>query len=181
MSEHIDSVNEVARIYRKSGKTIGGARGERHSRQAERLEAVSAELVRLYGLTSALSPDLGNIHDLPPELQNELSVTKADALEDQLVTVINAYGGQASLDQILVGLYRKFEISQKRRFLQNKLYRMSMIWSVPGRKGIYTTKEPEPHPLGDSNTEIVLGEEVENILEDTSESIEEEDREEIPF
>jgi hypothetical protein len=27
--------------------------------------------------------------------------------------------------------------------MQNKLYRMPMVWSVEGRKGIYTTTEPE--------------------------------------
>jgi hypothetical protein len=106
------------------------------------LEAASKRLFTLEGLTSALPPDLGNIHDLPQELLDELSVAKTDELEDQLVTVINAYGGEASLDQILVGLFRKFKVVQKRRFIQNKLYRMPMVWSVEGRKGYYTTTEP---------------------------------------
>lgn len=96
--------------------------------------------------TSALPPDLGNILDLPQELRDELSVAKTDDLEDQIVTVVNAYGGEASLDQILVGLFRKFEVVQKRKFLMNKLYRMQMVWSVEGRKGVYTTTEPEDEP-----------------------------------
>ena len=116
---------------------------------ADLLEPVLSELIRLYGLTSSLPADLGNIHDLPPELLEELSVAKTDELEDQLVTVIRAYGDEASLDQILVGLYRKFKVTQKRRFLQNKLYRMETVWGVPGKKGVYTTTEPPP-PLGES-------------------------------
>lgn len=105
------------------------------------LEQIAEEIVRLKGLTSALPPDLGNVHDLPSELLEELSIAKVDELEDQIVTVVNAYGGEANLDQILVGLFRKFKVSQKRRFLQNKLYRMSMVWPVSGRKGVYSTVE----------------------------------------
>ena len=149
MSEHIESVSKVARIYRSSAERLDGDRHRSHMEIAERLEAASAELARLYALTSALPPDLGNIYDLPPELQQELSITKVDELDDQLVTVINAYGGVATLDQVLVGLYRKFGISQRRRFVQNKLYRMTMVWSVPGKKGVYTTAEPEPEADND--------------------------------
>lgn len=110
---------------------------------ATTVEWAADEIVRLKGLTSALPPDLGNIHDLPTELLEELSVAKGDELEDQLVTTINAYGGEASLDQILVGLYRKFHVLQKRRFIQNKLYRMEMVWSVDGKKGFYSTTKPK--------------------------------------
>lgn len=142
MPEHVESVNKIAAFFREQSGTAAPIWREKFSMFEAQLEGARDELVRLYGLTSALPPDLGNIHDLPPELLEELSITKGDELEDQLVTVINAYGGEASLDQILVGLYRKFKVQQKRRFLQNKLYRMSMVWSVEGRKGIYTTVEP---------------------------------------
>lgn len=147
MSDHVESVKRViddlrswAEKNRESGKN-GVA--ERMEGLAGQLDEVMVEMVRLYGLTSALPPDLGNIYDLPAELRGELSVAKTDELEDQLVTVINSYGGEATLDQILVGLFRKFKVIQKRRFLQNKLYRMPMIWSVDGKKGAYTTRDPE--------------------------------------
>ena len=168
MSEHIESVNRVARLYRNGAEQYDGDRRKWNIEVAERLEAASAELARLYELTSALPPDLGNIYDLPPELQQELSITKTDVLDDQLVTVINACGGTATLDQILVGLYRKFGITQKRRFLQNKLYRMTMVWSVTGKKGIYTTKEPELErdPLSDAATETNRAPENAPALED---------------
>ena len=179
MSEYVESVNRVARIYRRSVKAMSAedSRREPQTDLAESLEAAAAELVRLYGLTSALPPDLGNIFDLPPELLEELSITKADELEDQIVTVINAYGGTGSLDQILVGLYRKFGIKQKRRFLQNKLYRMTMIWSVPGKKGVYSTEEPQPQ----AGAEVEFFEDVDDILGDASESVEEDEDEKIPF
>lgn len=145
MPEHVESVKRIAAFFRDQAKEASGHWPEKFTKYAEQLESAEVELVRLYGLTSALPPELGNVHDLPAELLEELSISKGDELDDQLVTVINSYGGEASLDQILVGLYRKFKVTQKRRFLQNKLYRMPMIWSVEGRKGIYTTT-PQDEP-----------------------------------
>ena len=146
MSEYVENVNSVVEKLRAWATAHRDANrpenAQRFEELIEELAAVPDELVRLYGLTSALPADLGNVHDLPPELLEELSVAKADELEDQLVTVIRAYGDEASLDQILVGLWRKFKVSQKRRFLQNKLYRMDTVWSVSGCKGVYTTTEP---------------------------------------
>ena len=185
MSEPIESVKSVARLYRQAAELMSPEDDKRefHARTAERLEAAAVELVRLYGLTSALPPDLGNVFDLPPELLEELSIVKSDELEDQLVTVINAYGGTASLDQILVGLYRKFGIAQKRRFIQNKLYRMTMVWSVPGKKGIYMSTEPEELPQADPNGEVVIVEPIDDIIGGESEFVgeEKEDDEKMPF
>lgn len=149
MSKAVESVKYIIDDLRTwSGQTRpqAASAADRMDNLITGLEFIEAELVRLSGLTSALPPDLGNIHDLPEELLAELSVTKTDELDNQLVTVINAYGGEASLDQILVGLYRKFKVSQKRRFIQNKLYRMEMVWSVDGKKGVYTTSPPEVAP-----------------------------------
>ena len=184
MSEHIESVNTVAGFYRRSSDlNSDDSKREQHTSIAKRLEAAAAELIRLYGLTSALPPDLGNIFDLPPELLEELSIVKSDELEDQLVTVINAYGGTASLDQILVGLYRKFGVAQKRRFIQNKLYRMTMVWSVPGKKGIYMTEEPEEQPQADPNGTAVIVEPIDDIIGGEPEFVgeKEENAEETPF
>lgn len=152
MSEHTESVKKVAAYLRDiASKRPDTPVHTELTGYAKSLDAAGDRIIELEGLTSALPPDLGNIHDLPAELLSELSVSKTDELEDQIVTVINAYGGEASLDQILVGLYRKFKTVQKRRFMQNKLYRMSMVWSVDGKKGVYTTTEPdEAEPLDDN-------------------------------
>jgi hypothetical protein len=146
MSKETDAVKRVTEELRSWAQRNRDA--DRHE-AAQRIEAmvldlqgVSEELIRLANLTTALPPDLDDIHDLPEELLAELSVLKTDEIEDQIVTVVNSYGGSADLDRILVGLFRKFGVSQKRRFIQNKLYRMDMIWSVDGRKGVYTTQEP---------------------------------------
>lgn len=88
---------------------------------------------------------MGNIEDLPEELKSELQACKTDALEDQIIHVINdLYKGMANIDEILVGLYRKFKSMQKRPFLISRLYRMmrsGVIFSVKKKKGVYTTKK----------------------------------------
>ncbi|HEY4116113.1 MAG TPA: hypothetical protein VGM17_18800 [Rhizomicrobium sp.] len=68
--------------------------------------------------------DPTDLSDLPPDLLSELSVARADPLEAQIISVLQACGGSADLDRILIGLYRKFQTVQKRRPLQNKLWRM---------------------------------------------------------
>ena len=149
MSELIDSVKEARDLVRRNAVRLAESNPDLATERnflVGRLDAAIERMVELEGLTSALPPDLGNIHDLPEELLSELSVAKTDELEDHLVTVINAYGGEANLDQILVGLYRKFKVVQKRRFIQNKLYRMEMVWSVEGKKGFYTTSQPQEAP-----------------------------------
>src|SRR5690349_20672713 len=77
-------------------------------------------------LTAPIPKSLGDLSDLPDELIRELSVKRTDELEDQILTVMRACDGGkvVDLNQILVGLYRKFKVVQNRRFLQNKLYRM---------------------------------------------------------
>jgi hypothetical protein len=98
------------------------------------------KIADLERLTKSLPHDLGDLSEIPEELLLEMSVSfHVTDLDDQIVTVINCYGGEATLDQILVGLYRKFRVVQKRRFLQNKLYRQETVRSVEGRKGIYST------------------------------------------
>lgn len=104
------------------------------------------ELRNLRARTKPMPRKLGDLSDLPPELLSEINAVRSDSLEDQLVTVINSYGGTADLDQILVGLYRKFDVVQTRRFIQNKLWRMiqkGFMRSIPNKKGVYTTCELE--------------------------------------
>jgi hypothetical protein len=97
-------------------------------------------------LATPILKSLGDVSDLPEELIRELSVQKTDELDDQILTVMRACGGEAGLDQVLVGLYRKFKVIQTRRFIQNKLYRMSkkeLIYQIPGQRAAYSL-DPQP-------------------------------------
>jgi hypothetical protein len=83
--------------------------------------------------------------DLPPELLEQLS-EGAKAQVDPVIKIINDRGGTATLDQILIDLYRATKEVHKRTMVQNKLFRLSkreLCWSMPGKKGVYTTTEPK--------------------------------------
>jgi hypothetical protein len=88
---------------------------------------------------------LGDISDLPESLRKLLRTTRLDDLEDKIIKTMNGrYAGSASIDEIIVGLYRDFEfLTEDRRALSNKLYRMAKaghIESIPKRKGIFKVK-----------------------------------------
>lgn len=149
MPDHLDSVNEIIRTYEKFALTSAG-RGDHDTAQRQRrwandLTATVAELRSLRDKVRPLSTRLGDLSDLPPELRAELSGIDLDEIESQLVQTINAYGGTADLNQILVGLYRKFQVIAKRRVLAQRLWRMQndrLVWAVPKKKGVYTTTKP---------------------------------------
>lgn len=90
--------------------------------------------------------DPTELSDLPPAVLSELSVAHADPLEAQIVSVLQTCDGSASLDQILIGLYRKFETIQKRRPLQNKLWRMvrkGTLRKAKAERGIFSLAAPD--------------------------------------
>lgn len=86
---------------------------------------------------------LGDLFDLPTDIIRQLQITKINAIDRQILTVIDElYNGMANIDEIMVGLYRKFQRIEKRSYLSNKLYRLSQnqyIHTVRNKKGIYTT------------------------------------------
>ncbi len=111
------------------------------------------------GPTGALSPPAAeqlndaipdrrpdDLSDLPTELLNELSGRAVKGENDPLVQIIIDRGGTATIDEILIDLYRKHGQIGKRILVQNKLYRLSKhgaIWPTTGRKGVYTITPPE--------------------------------------
>ncbi len=80
--------------------------------------------------------------DLPPELLEQLSGRAKKSQTDELVQIITARGGSASIDEILIDLYRKTGKVETRVILSNRLHRLAkqgLIAATEGRKGIYTT------------------------------------------
>lgn len=91
--------------------------------------------------------NLTNVSDLPPELIRELNLP-TDELESQIMALLRVMDEPVDLDQILIGLYRRFGVIQKRRFLQNKLWRMvskNQIYKGKNRKGVYALEPVKPH------------------------------------
>jgi hypothetical protein len=110
--------------------------------------------------TAARSNDGDDLSDLPPELLKELSDSfKGET--DPLIQIINDRGGTASIDEILVDLYRKHGEIGKRPIISNKLYRFSrrgLCAAMPGKKGIYTTNPEMLHVVGEEEEEDPDGE-----------------------
>jgi hypothetical protein len=150
MAEHSESVKALAKQYRAwaiSAQGKGDApSAARHTRTATALEETLAELERLERITQPIPASYGDLSDLPPSVLKELSGIKADDREQQLYTIIrSADGDEVELDTILIELWRRFKIEETRKFLQNKLWRMAqkkLIYTVPGKKGVYTAMEP---------------------------------------
>jgi hypothetical protein len=111
--------------------------------QADKLLDDSAPRTQVQTPVLTLKPD--ELEGLPSELLNELSDGAVpDKAELVLFQVIDERGGIASLDQILVGLYRKSGELMKRNTLTSKLYRMAQkgqIFTVPEKKGVYSTRK----------------------------------------
>lgn len=148
MADHLESVKTLARNYGAMSNTADerndAAVAARHARTADALRAIIQELEQLRLVTQPIPASYGDLSDLPPSLMKELSGTKADELEQQLFTIIKS-GAEVELDAILIELWRRFKVEQTRKFLQNKLWRMAqkgMIWTIPGKKGVYTASEP---------------------------------------
>lgn len=88
---------------------------------------------------------LGNLGTLPDEVVKLLNTNRLDPLEEQVVTILRKLEGVATIDEIIVELYRGFGfIPPDRRFLASKLYRMTKaahIESVPKRKGVFRLRD----------------------------------------
>lgn len=97
------------------------------------------------GILDKVGNRLGDLSDLPEALRKQLNAGKMDALEEKILkTMRQRYEGVASIDEVIVGLFRDFQyVTEDRRTLANKLYRMTKaghLESVPKRKGVWRVK-----------------------------------------
>lgn len=109
-------------------------------RKANTVRFMSDERLKMVGRR------LGDLSDLPEALRKQIQATKLDELEEQIIGVLDSlFDGIANVDEIIVGLYRKYGyVTEDRRQLANKLYRMQkseLVFSVAGRKGVYQTRK----------------------------------------
>lgn len=158
--QHIPFVNEQIAVQGKLASKHAKQewRANLHKDNANKLTALVADLGEADKLLDApqdvvatllpkpnrfvLRPE--ELENLPEELIAELSATGADKTELAIFRAINNFGGAASLDQVIVDLYKKTSEIVKRTTLTSRLYRMQqkgLVYTVPGRKGIYSTTE----------------------------------------
>lgn len=84
------------------------------------------------------------VKDMPLELLEELSISDSDKSDYVVVSIVERVGGVASLDRILVELYKETGEVVKRANLNARIYRMiqkEALYSVPSKKGVYSTME----------------------------------------
>lgn len=88
--------------------------------------------------------NIGFINDyekLPKAIKKELCFGNMDDLSEKIIDVLNFYEGVANIDEIIVGMYRMFDVIKTRDYYVGKLYKMAkkhLINCVKGKKGIYT-------------------------------------------
>lgn len=144
IDDHLSTVNTLLSSYRRQAEAKPGL-----SEWVGKLQSIADFLMEQKRLTAPIPKELGDISDLPEELIRELSVKRTDELEDQILTVMRACDGgrDVNLDQILVGLFRKYRVVQTRKFLQNKLYRMykkGLAYPIAGKRAYSLDPQPEP-------------------------------------
>lgn len=157
MAEFDKIVNSILDRFDRSiaSADVDSKRFAAFTKERDALASFIAELKHLRSITRPIPQTLGDLSDLPDELKAELSAIKTDDLENQIFTIINAAGGEANIDTILIELFRRFDVVQKRTYITNKLWRMTqkegLIWAAEG-KGYYTTTEPASplHELRDN-------------------------------
>lgn len=158
LQKHIAFVNEQIAVQSKLATKFEGQewRHKLHTDSCENFRQLSVDLAdadrqldeyannplpRTETKPSRLSLAPEDIQGLPAELLEELS-SGADKTEFAIIQVINERGGIASLDQILVGVYKRTGEVFKRSTMTSRLYRMaqkSLVFSVPTKKGAYST------------------------------------------
>jgi hypothetical protein len=168
LAEFLPFVKEQAAFHDKKAKQIKAdpKRSKFHTSQAERLREMATAMADVQArlekqasqptpptptpppqVPASATPDPSallpnDLEGLPQELLDELSISETDKLGFAVLSIIEAEGGVTSFDKILIGLWRKTGKVHKRNTLQPKLYRMmekKILFSVPNRKGVYST------------------------------------------
>lgn len=159
VAQHLAFINEQITFHEKRVAEFKGKdqewRRKIHLETAAKFKALAADLAlfeaqqndnqkKPYGIGNPLSLSGDDIEGLPEELLKELSISDTDRTEFAIVNMIDDAGGILSLDKILIGLFKATGEIYKRQNLTNRLYRMAqkgMIFSVPSKKGAYSTTE----------------------------------------
>lgn len=172
--DFLDFVNRQASFHEKraaqtKNDSINPKRSPKHLETAGRfrdlaaaIQDAGAKIASIPVMPPPESPALTlrpeDLTGLPPEVLAQLNISETDKLEATIVEVVNEAGGTIILDKLIIGLYRKTGDIAVRQQLVNRLYRMSkkgMVYSVKGKKGIYTTNAAlgsTPEEGSDDNT-----------------------------
>lgn len=129
----------------------------------ELLGAMEEAVAKLDAIPKPLPPESNplelnpeDLTGLPEELLAQLNVTESDKLDGTVVETINAAGGTMLLDKLIIAIFKRTGEIQQRSQLISRLYRLSKkgkVYSVPKRKGFYTTVRPSNHEEAQEQSE----------------------------
>ena len=158
LENHLKFVNEQVIFQQKTIERLlllkeSPAKQKFHKMLLEKFEALSNFLIEqdkkggnaaiATGKQIRLSLTPADLEGLPEEVLKQLSISEGDRTDFAVLNLLEELGGIASLDQLLIGLYKKTGEVLKRQGLTSRLYRMTqkeLIYGVPGKKGIYATR-----------------------------------------
>lgn len=148
MGDAVQTVNNImANIEKWMASNPDHQDVARRTNELADLQSLIDEVEEYRAREMPIDTELGDISDLPPELVKELTLSTPSELEQRIIAIINSCDDKtANINTILVELYNRHKVIQKRRNMNNKLWRMisnKLIWSVNGEKGVYTTIKTE--------------------------------------
>lgn len=92
--------------------------------------------------------NITNLSDLPEDMKKAVESRKYDEFEQKILELFHIANRPLSINEIMVALYRKYNVNKNRRQVMNKLYQMASpsnaiaeIYSI--KKGVYNLKQKE--------------------------------------
>ena len=96
-------------------------------------------------MTETYREELGDLDELPAELRKELTTGRSERQQQVLAVINDRGGGRASLNEILVGLWRVTGKVLKRQnvsTLTAKMVKSKVLWRIEGEIVVYSTTDP---------------------------------------
>ena len=147
MSDNVQVVKQLmGRMQKHIAEFPDAPNVDRTINDIAALGVILSDVQEFYNRTVPVDSELGDISHLPPELIKELTLNAPSELEQRIIAIIESTDEKlANINTILVALYDRHKVVQKRRNMQNKLWRMmdnKLLYSMPNQKGVYTTIKP---------------------------------------
>lgn len=153
--EHLDFCKNQAAYHERvaADPKIKPHQKKKHAEAAKRLSELAAFLSALQENEPEKQPpasadifelDPFRLDDIPDELVEELKISRADKADAQILELLRIAKRPLNISEILIGLYRKFNESEKRTAVSARLYRLSQageIEPVEGERGVYQLSE----------------------------------------
>lgn len=148
------SKNQAAYHSRKAADTsLKPYQLKKHREAADGLAAICQLLESLpndfsnsasEGGSDIFELDPFRLNDIPDELVTELRISRADKADAEVLELFRIANRPLNVREVLVGLYRKFGVSEKRTAIAARIYRLTQshqLEGIEGERGVYKLHE----------------------------------------